>query len=660
MPDSFVLLKCVAEALLRAPDGPPGYLTADGLPAVARSAWAAWGEARDEAGRRAELLALAEAPAEAVRAEANEIVARLAADRPEAVRQQVVLYLTQMATLLRRTRPEPTGPAATGLYEADDLLPLLPAGLSRFRPGDRPLPGVDWELEDLLGAGGFGEVWKAHNPHFPGIPPVALKFCLDADARDRLLRHEAAVLDRVMRHGKHPGLVALLHTYLSAEPPCLEYEYVAGGDLTGLIREWHRPPGRSRPALAEQAARLMLDLAEIVGYAHRLEPPIVHRDLKPANVLVQRTGDGRTALRITDFGIGGVAAGRVLEQERLGTRSGQLQATALRGAHTPLYASPQQKRGERPDPRDDVHALGVIWYQLLTGDLSAGRPGGTRWPRRLRERGATPATIELLGACVEDAADDRPADAAVLAAELAALLGERRPAPPEKTSRPGRPRTDDRPALHLEGEAAERYGCFAAWKALAEEAGAEAEKQKQAVQRLLWRQLVHLWYRQGARPEGARVTTADGQATGLAQVRDVVKLDLPPGQDLAGVLRAAGVSADGAARIAAAEVAEENDLTLRPAADLARNNPALLAKIVQILRETLTPAEQQEALTAVAPGRLKKGFLERATQYVASEEELFRLLEVIRPQFALARVTFTGDLDKVYRQSHLPKEPPSV
>jgi hypothetical protein len=214
--------------------------------------------------------------------------------------------------------------------------------------------------------------------------------------------------------------------------------------------------------------------------------------------------------------------------------------------------------------------------------------------------------------------------------------------------------------LHLEGAAAELYESFAGWKALAEEAGAEAEKQKQAVQRLLWRQLVHLWYQQGARPEGARITAASGQATGLAQVRDVVKLDLPPGQDLVSVLRAAGVSADGAARIATTEVVEETDLTLRSAAELARNNPALLAKIVQVLREALTPAEQQEALTPVSAGRLKKGFLERATHYVASEEELLHLLEVIRPQFALARVTFTGDPEKIHRQSHVPKEPPAV
>src|SRR5437660_827487 len=83
---------------------------------------------------------------------------------------------------------------------------------------------------ELLGVGGFGEVWKAKNPLLDGVPPVALKFCLDPNMA-QYLRNEAAVLNRVMRQGRHPGIVTLLRTYLSAETPCLEYEYVMGGDL---------------------------------------------------------------------------------------------------------------------------------------------------------------------------------------------------------------------------------------------------------------------------------------------------------------------------------------------------------------------------------------------------------------------------------------------
>src|SRR5262249_47326684 len=147
------------------------------------------------------------------------------------------------------------------------------------------------------------------------------------------------------------------------DPPCLEYEYVGGGDLTGLIEEMRAKGG---PSLTE-AAKIVLNLAGTVGFAHQHQPPIVHRDLKPANLLVGRSLKGKIALRIADFGIGGLAATKAIEEAtRLGPGQASRATMGLRGAYTPLYASPQQVRGEPPDPRDDVHALGVIWYQLVT------------------------------------------------------------------------------------------------------------------------------------------------------------------------------------------------------------------------------------------------------------------------------------------------------
>src|SRR5262249_47519402 len=146
-------------------------------------------------------------------------------------------------------------------------------------------------------------------------------------------------------------------------PPCLEYEYVQGGDLAGLIQEWHR--GKRGPSTVE-AARVMFRLAEAVGFAHFQEPAIVHRDLKPAHILVQRSAEGKFRLRVADFGIGGIASGQAAELTRRGTGGSAMLTTAVRGSYTPLYGSPQQMRGEPADPRDDVYSLGVIWYQLLT------------------------------------------------------------------------------------------------------------------------------------------------------------------------------------------------------------------------------------------------------------------------------------------------------
>jgi tetratricopeptide (TPR) repeat protein len=430
METPFGFLKFVAKAALNAASfGIAGEFLVEVLPDIVRDVWSCWGQQRDEAERRAEVEAVAQAPSAVLAQQAEQIVLELASDRPPAERSGLAVYLTLIPNAIRQSlrRPEdPTGrtaPSALSLRKPEDLLPFLPTRVPRFKPGASPAGIGDWKLERLLGVGGFGEVWKARNPHLPDAPPVALKFCLDPTAA-QVLRNEAAILARVMRQGRHPGIVSLLHTYLTADPPCLEYEYVSGGDLSATVYA----ALQKGKLTTEVASKVVYRLARIMTFAHRLTPPIVHRDLKPANVLVQRNPDGSSHFRIADFGIGGVAASQALEAGQKSSSGSS--SSMLRGAHTPLYASPQQRWGASPDPRDDVHALGVIWYQLLIGDLTKGVPQGAGWIKRLGAQGVPPGLVELLADCIEEDPAGRPADAGVLAERLGVILKGPPPEPP--------------------------------------------------------------------------------------------------------------------------------------------------------------------------------------------------------------------------------------
>jgi formylglycine-generating enzyme required for sulfatase activity len=425
----FPILRCLAKAVVKhgvkflcdlAPGGGAIYEFATDIVEDYRR------DGRENA-LRAELQRLAQAPADQVQqdVESDDVQAEAAGQPPE-VRRALTAYLTQMPAAIRRSLRRPSDPSGTtmpanrALSRPEDLMPFLPSRPPRFRPGDRPLPGVDWELEELVGVGGFGEVWKARHVHLRSRAPVALKFCLDAAAAPAL-RNEAGVLDRVMRHGRHPGIVPLLNTYLSADPPCLEYEFVEGGDLAGLIQDLHARE-RMTPELAN---RLFRYLVETVAHAHSADPPIVHGDLKPANVLVRRGSDGKIGLRVTDFGIGGLAAAQAVYESRQPTRSRpELLTEAVRGAYTPLYASPEQmmrRRGELADPRDDVHALGVIWYQLLTGDLGL-MSVPPDWREQVEECGLSENLVKLLACCIASKAARRTGSAVVLAEQLGSAL----------------------------------------------------------------------------------------------------------------------------------------------------------------------------------------------------------------------------------------------
>ena len=416
-----LLGKAAAKAVVG--DAGPGAsravsLSVDALFEFAGEVWERWSASTPrDADRRGELARLAALDDKAAAAEAGRAVAELPPEDRDAARE----YLAQLPAAVRRTFRRPTDPAGRTadpnlpLSRPADLLPLLPAGLPRFRPGDRAPGMADWVLLERLGVGGFGEVWRAGNPHLPG-EDRALKFVTDPAAA-RSLRNEAKLLARIRREGVHPGIVRLLDTSLSADPPCVAYEFVGGGELTGLLRECHAP-GRPPPT-AEAVATVVRRLADTVAAVHRLDPPVVHRDLKPANVLLRPDGRGGWDYLVADFGIGGIAA----------EREARFRTTSRVSGFSQVYSSPQQIAGSPPDPRDDVYGLGMIWLHLLTGDTALSGPPGKATRQRLRERGLTDAALELLCDCVSPDLSDRPADAGEMVRRLDAVAGARRTEP---------------------------------------------------------------------------------------------------------------------------------------------------------------------------------------------------------------------------------------
>ncbi len=230
--------------------------------------------------------------------------------------------------------------------------------------------GVYW-LERLIGRGGMGEVYLAERREHQFRQQVALKLLRpgwhgpDSLARFRLERQILAKLN-------HPLIAPLLDGGVTEDGrPYLILQYVKGQPINEYCDR--------KDVAVERRLALFCEVARAVEYAHR--NLVVHRDLKPSNILVTEEGQ----IRLLDFGIA-----KLLDPspEEMGAPATRADSRMM----TPEYAAPEQIRGEPVTTATDVHALGVLLYELLTGQrpFASGDWKRTALEKRITEEDPVP------------------------------------------------------------------------------------------------------------------------------------------------------------------------------------------------------------------------------------------------------------------------------
>lgn len=299
------------------------------------------------------------------------------------------------ATLARDSTAATPRPPATPARPSRDTGELAPGATL----------GGRYRVLSILGAGGMGVVYKAHDLELDDV--VALKMLkpgalLDAEQLDRL-KSEIKLARRIT----HPNV---LRTFDFGEVnglPYISMEYVRGMTLRYLLREAKRVPYSAGLRIARQLA---------AGLAAAHEVGVLHRDIKPENLILEANGNAK----LMDFGIARPARRATPGYTQPGTFLG-----------TPNYCAPEQLAGEEVDERADIYSCGVLMTEMFCGALPySGSNTMEIYMAQMQAEPTRPSVLwpeirpeleALILACLKRHRDERPASAAELAASLAQL-----------------------------------------------------------------------------------------------------------------------------------------------------------------------------------------------------------------------------------------------
>jgi tRNA A-37 threonylcarbamoyl transferase component Bud32 len=278
-----------------------------------------------------------------------------------------------------------------------------------------------YRIDRVIGRGGMGAVYRARDMRLDRAVArkvVRADLLDDPEARTRF-RREAQMLARL----QHPGIVSVFDYGTFADGSAfLVMELVRGEDLRRVLRRQGILP-------SSQAVPLLTATCQAVSAAHR--EGVLHRDLKPENILLldalrqaekaTSTPAGDALVKVLDFGVAKLVADRPTEETGLGTLTG---AGVVVG--TPAYMAPEQLRAGPVDARTDVFSLGVIAYEMLTGELPFGRSSlldiGLEQTKGMKPMPATRSVPAHVERAVDKALSLEPSDRPSSASEFAMML----------------------------------------------------------------------------------------------------------------------------------------------------------------------------------------------------------------------------------------------
>jgi tetratricopeptide (TPR) repeat protein/tRNA A-37 threonylcarbamoyl transferase component Bud32 len=289
--------------------------------------------------------------------------------------------------------------------------------------------GNRYRIESILGEGGMGAVFKAHDLEVNRV--VAIKVVRQELAHDPLIAQRFKQELVLARQVTHRNVVRIYDLGAVDGLRFISMEYIDGRDLSKILHE-------RRKLDPQEAAKVMLQVCKGLEAAHA--QGVIHRDLKPENIMID--GNGRAA--VMDFGIALSAESKApLEFTTVTTSAGLTQMGSSIG--TPRYMSPEQAHNEKVDARSDIYALGIIFYEALTGrfpfeisDVKTmlRKRGTERIPQLTEIDPGLPKRLgEIVSKCLAGRPEDRYQSTSELITDLEVWLGIRSSVGTRRTSR---------------------------------------------------------------------------------------------------------------------------------------------------------------------------------------------------------------------------------